>query len=724
MFILLVALLAADADLQFLKDLSETRSWRLGRPTEVHVTPDGSRVLFLRTPPRKPENRLYSFDVKTAQVRELITPEEVLKGVEEQLSPEERARRERMRVTLRGFTSFDLSEDGALVLVTLSGHAYVLPTAGGAAREVAGPDEKGNPIFDPRLSPDGKSVSFVRDGELWVAPVGGQARRLTSGATATRTHAQAEFVAQEELNRFTGYWWSPDSRSLVYEEADLSGVEKLDFTDPAHPEKPAGETRYPRPGKPNARISFAIISAQGGKATWIDYDHKEWEYVSQVEWPKGGPLQLIVLTRDQKDEALLSVDPRTGKTRQLLREHDDAWLNAEHEFRWLRDGSGFLWATERNGGWQLELHAPDGALQRELTSPDFGFYEVLHVDLAARQVVVLRKAEPVDAQLFAIPLAGGEPRALTQGPDNHNAVYARDAAAHVRFTLPQDSYAKLEVVRADGSIAGELPAVNETPPFDVRLEVAKRGDFWTAIIRPHDFDPKRKYPVLVQVYGGPHVNVVRRAALSYIPDQWVADHGFIVVRADGRGTPGRGRAWERAIEKKLGEVPLEDQVAALRAMAAAEPAMDLTRVGVEGHSYGGYMASLAVMRRPDVFHAAVAGAPVADFMNYDTCYSERYLGVPPPAGDSDAYPRNSVLAYAKDLQRPLLLMHGTADDNVHFSESLLLSDALFRAGHSARVQFLPFAGQTHQFYEPVLMQRYWKRIFDFLETNLTGKGTR
>ena len=718
MLALVLALLAADADLQFLKDLAETRSWRLGRPTSVRVTPDGSRVLFFRTPGRKPENRLYSFDVKTAQVRELITPEEVLKGSEEQLSAEERARRERMRVTLRGFTSTDLSEDGALALVTLSGHAYVLPTAGGAAREVAGPDEKGNPIFDPQLSPDGKSVSFVRAGELWVASLGGRARQLTSGATPVRTHAQAEFIAQEELSRFSGYWWSPDSRFLVYEEADLGEVEKLDFTDPAHPERPGGETRYPRPGKPNARISFAIISAQGGKPVFIEYDHKRWEYVSHVGWPKGGPLHLVVLTREQKDEALLAVDPKTGKTRQLIHEHDDAWINSGHELEWLRDGSGFLWATERNGAWQLEIHSPGGELVRELTAPGFGFDHVLHVDLTNREVIVRRKAEPVDSQIFAIPLAGGDPRPLTEGPDNHDAVYARDVAVQVRFTLPQSGFARMEVMRADGSVAGELPAVNEAPPFEVRLEVAKRGDFWTALIRPHDFDPRRKYPVLVQVYGGPHVNTVRRAAVSYIADQWIADHGFIVVSADGRGTPGRGRAWERVIGKKFAEVPLEDQVAALRAMAAQEPAMDLSRVGVMGHSFGGYMAALSVMRRPEVFRAGVAGAPVVDWMNYDTCYTERYLGIPPPAGNSDAYPANGLLVHAKNLEVPLLVMHGTADDNVHFTESLLLVDALFREGHSTEVEFLPFAGQTHQFHEPLLMERYWKRVFDFLQRNL------
>jgi dipeptidyl-peptidase-4 len=294
----------------------------------------------------------------------------------------------------------------------------------------------------------------------------------------------------------------------------------------------------------------------------------------------------------------------------------------------------------------------------------------------------------------------------------------------VRISSAQGGFARMEVLRADGSIAGELPAINEPLPFEVRLEVEKRADFWTALVRPHDFDSKRKYPVLLEVYGGPHVNTVHRFAPGYIAEQWIADHGFIIAHADGRGSPGRGRAWERAIEKKFAEVPLEDQVTALRAMAAQEPAMDLSRVGVMGHSFGGFMAALAVMRRPDVFRAGVAGAPVVDWMNYDTCYTERYLGIPPPLGKSDAYARNGLLAYAKDLQRPLLLMHGTADDNVHFSESLLLVDALFRTGHSDDVDFLPFAAQTHLFHEPVLMQRYWQRVFGFLQANLITASAR
>ena len=704
-------------DLQFLRDLTETRGFRLGRPVNVQVTPDGRTVLFLRGLPRKPQLRLFAMDVKTAQVRELITPEQVLNGAEEQVSAEEKARRERMRVTSSGFTSYDLSHDGTQVLVTLSGHAYVVPLAGGAPKEVAGPSKAKEPIFDPRLSPDGRKVSFVRGGELWVAPIGGKELQLTTGATPLKTHAQAEFVAQEEQARFTGYWWSPDSKSLVYEEADLTGVEKLWFADPGHPEQPVEATAYPRPGQKNAKISFVVVPAEGGKKpVAIRFDSNRYEYVPKVSWQDGAPLTLLLLTRDQKDLSLVSVDPATGAVTGLLEEHDDAWLNVEHrDYRWLKDGSGFLWATEKNGAWQLELH-PKSGKARELVPATWGFESLRAVAPDLKSVVVGRSEEAVDVQLWSVPLDGGAPAQLTRGPDLHFGIYARDSGTHVVTTVSMTAPVKQEVVREDGSVAGELPSIAEKAPFDVRLEVQKLGQFWTAIIRPHDFDARKKYPVIEMVYGGPTAQTVGRNRDNYLNDQFVADHGYIVVHADNRGTPGRDRAWERTMQDKFAMVPLEDQVAAVQLMGAKEPAMDLSRVGVMGHSFGGYMAALSVERRGDFYKAGVAGAPVVDFMNYDTAYTERYLGVPPPAGKSDVYPANSLLAYVKDLHRPLLIVHGTADDNVHFSESLLLSDALFRAGKP--FDLLPQVGQTHQFHEPALQTRYWQRVFAFFRANL------
>jgi dipeptidyl-peptidase 4 len=709
-----------DPDFQFLQSLTQTRFWELGRPTSIRVTPDGSAVLFLRALPRKPEMRLFSFDVKTAQARELITPEQVLGGAAEELSPEEAARRERMRVTSRGFTSYDLSHDGKLLMVTISGRAFVLPVSGGPARQVAGPGAKGEPVFDPRLSPDGKKVGFVRGGELWIASIDdGSERQITRGATAFVTHALAEFVAQEELRRYTGFWWSADSKKVVWEEADSTGVEKLWIGDPAHPEKPIDPTPYPRPGRANAVTRFGITSTDGGTTTWIDIDTKKWEYVARVDWQPQAPLTMELLTRDQKDLALVAVDDGNGKTRELLREHDDAWVEAAHDYQWIANGTAFLWSSESGGEWQLQLRKADGGLVRALTGADFGYEGLVHVNEETGIAVVERSPDPRDLQLYEASLRGGAPRPITRGPDRHTGAFSRDSDVWVRKTMSAKGDERNEVVRGAGPVVGELPAINEPYPFLPNVQVRKVGPapgFFTSVVKPRQLDRSRKYPVWVQVYGGPAAPFVLPFSSRYLVDQWIADHGYAVVRIDNRGTTGRGHAWERAILGRFADVPLDDQVTALRALAKLDSSLDLTRIGIFGHSFGGFMSALAVERRPDVFHAAVASAPVVDWMNYDTAYTERYLGIPPPAGGADDYARNGLVSYAPELTRPLLIIHGTADDNVHFSESLLLADTLFRAGK--RFEFLPLAGITHIIAEPGLQIRDWQRVFAFFEENL------
>ena len=557
----------------------------------------------------------------------------------------------------------------------------------------------------------------MRAHELWVTDLGtGATRQITSGAHGLVTHAEAEFVAEEELDRFSGYVWSADSTRLIYEEADARAVEQLWFGDPARPEEPVEAAPYPRPGKVNVKTRFGLVSAHGGATTWISIDPR-WEYVSRVLWDESGPPALIVVSRDQKALALLQVDGRTGATHPLLTEHDGAWLNAGRACEWLRDGSGFLWSSETRGAWQLELRSPSGALLRELTPPRPLFRALLHVGNG--RAVFMGGEEQPDQQVFSVGLDGKNLTPLTSGPDLHVAVYARDAETSVVTTTPRAGGVQARVVRPDGTVAGELPSLAEKPPFDAKVTAQKVAGMWTAVVRPHDFDARRKYPVIVSVYGGPHATVVHPEADAHTVDQWIADHGYIIVYADGRGTPWRGREWERAIQNAFAFVPLEDQVAALRALAEAEPAMDLRRVGVMGHSFGGFMAALAVMRRPDVYRAAVAGAPVVDWLDYDTAYTERYLGVPAPAGRSDVYERNGLLPYAGDLGAPLLIFHGTADDNVHFTESLRLANALFAAGKP--FQLVPLSGQTHLFYDPQLLFRYWERILDFFDANLARR---
>ena len=543
--------------------------------------------------------------------------------------------------------------------------------------------------------------------------------QITRGATPFVTHAQAEFVAQEELRRYTGWWWSADSRSVVWEEADSTAVEKLWIGDPAHPEKPVDPTPYPRPGKANAVTRFGITSAQGGATTWIELDRKKWEYVVRVDWQPEAPLTVELLSRDEKDLALVAVDPKTGKARELWREHDDAWIEAVHDYQWIANGTGFLWSSESNGEWQLQLHDANGRLLRSLTSLDFGYDGLVHVNERTNVAVVERSPEPQDLQLYEVPLGGGSPRPITRGPDRHIGEFARESNVWVRTTSSSDGTVKDEVLRGGGPVVGELPAINEPYPFLPRVAVRKVGPppgFFASVVTPRTSDRTRKYPVWLQVYGGPTSPSVVPFSPRYLVDQWIADHGYVVVRIDNRGTTGRGHAWERAILGRFAEVPLEDQVTVLQALAKVEPALDLTRVGIFGHSFGGFMSALAVERRPDVFHAAVASAPVVDWMNYDTAYTERYLGASPPVGRADDYAHNALLAYAQGLSRPLLIIHGTADDNVHFSESLLLADTLFRAGRP--FDFLPLPGITHIIAEPTLQVRDWQRVFAFFEEHL------
>jgi dipeptidyl-peptidase-4 len=712
----------SEADEKFLRDLAETRSFALGKPNHFAVAPDGSRVLFLRAESRKAKNRLYSMEVASGQVRELITPDQVTGGAAEKLSDEEKARRERMRISGAGFTGFQLSRDGQRVLVSLSGRVFLVEIATAKSVEVAGTDEKGAAPFDAHLSPDGRQVAFVRGGELWVAPAGGAAagaaKQLTSGATELITHAQAEFVAQEEMGRFTGHFWSADSQRLLYEEADATGVEQLHFSDPANLFGHSSSQPYPRPGKANVKVRLGMLPAAGGDTQWIKWDAERYPYLARVHWAQGAPPTIQVQTRDQRDLLLLEVDPASGATKELVHEHDDAWVNLHDDYAWLRDGSGFLWASERGGAWQLELRARDGRAVRTLTPLELGFEGLYWLDPQGRTAIVGAGKEPVEQQLYEIPLDGSPVRELTRGPGTHHASFARESRTYVHLLSKADAPSIAEVIRADGSVAGQIPAVNEEAPFLARVELAKVGaapGYWTALIRPRDFDPKRRYPVWLSVYGGPGHNVVVAAADHYLFDQWIADHGFIVARVDNRGTKGRGRNWERAILHKFAEVTIEDQVAGLKALAAGEPAMDLSRVGVTGASFGGYLSALAVLRRPDAFKAAVATSSVTDWLDYDTHYTERYLGVP-GKGD-EIYARNGLLDYAANLSRPLLLIHGSADDNVLFSHTLKLADALFRAGRA--FEMLPLAGQTHQVgADPVVRLQYWRRVFDFFRTHL------
>jgi dipeptidyl-peptidase-4 len=705
------------ADLRYFRELVETRNYSLGQPVSPKITPDGKAVIFLRGGARDPVLRLYEFTIADAKLREILTPEKLLQGGEEKLTAQERSRRERERQSLRGFTSFQLSKDGSKLLVALSSKLYVITRADAHVTELPGRN-----WIDPHFSPDGRAVAAVNGGDLHVIDLETQTDlAVTAGATETIQHGLAEFVAQEEMDRHEGFWWSPDSQAIAYQETDNSGVESRFIADPLHPETPPSKNFYPRAGTNNAKVRVGIVARSGGATRWVEWDREKFPYLARVVWKEtAAPLCLLVQNRAQQEELLLAVDSTTGATQELLREKDPAWLNLDPKPMpvWLKNGRQFLWTTERNGAWQVELHSAEGALVKAITPADFNLDEFIDLNESDRSIVVTGGPDSRERHLFRFALESkSEPQRLTRESGRHDAVFgeAKEQFLH-RFDL-LDGRAGWEVLRtSDGGKIATLPSVAERPSSLPKLELTRTEGpraMDAAIVRPRDFAKGKHYPVILDVYAGPRHKQVLAQPDRYMIDQWMADRGYIVVTIDGRGTPGHGREWERAIRGNLIDVAMADQVAGLQALAKQEPALDLKRVGVVGWSFGGYFSAMAAIRKPEIFRCAAVGAPVVTWENYDTHYTERYLGL--PSENAQGYRASSVLTYAADLRQPLLLIHGLTDDNVYVQHSMQLSDALFNAGKT--FNFLPLLG-THMVSDPVLRLRRQTRIMEFFDANL------
>jgi dipeptidyl-peptidase-4 len=709
----------ATFDSSFLDEFVQTRGYMLGRPVRPTPTPDGSAVLFLRAKADEPAQDLFEFNAATGQTRLLLTAATLLKGGDEALSPEETARRERQRLQARGLASFTLFDHGKQVLIPLAGRLYLYVRATAQVSEL--PTQKGP--LDPQVSPDGKKLAYVADHDVWVMDLGTkQEWQLTRGGTAEVTHGEAEFIAQEEMHRHSGFWWTADSKHILYEEADLRDVEIWRIADPTHPEGKPSEQRYPRPGRNNARVRLGCIPAAGGDTVWIRWNAESYPYLATVKCDEGGPPTICVQDRLQQEMQVLAVDIQQGDTRLLLAIRDPAWVNIDPAMpRWLKDGSGFIWSRDGEAGGQLELHATGAPAKQEgkiLVPAENNFMELVSVDEAGSSLTYISGRDVLERHLHRLHFERkDQDQRLTKSPGIHRAVFSKNHALYVLTSSDAGSMPRTTVHRADGTLIGELPSVAKEPPFQPTTEFVTVGPepgFNCAVTRPRHFDVQRRYPVINTVYGGPTVQTVLRTMGPFLLSQWMADQGFIVVAIDNRGTPGRGRSWERAIYRNFGAIPINDQASALKALGEKMPELDLTRVGIRGWSFGGYMAALGVLRRPDVFHAAVAGAPVTDWEDYDTHYTERYLGLPKdnPAG----YKNSSLLPLAPKLSRPLLLIHGTADDNVYFVHSLKLADALIRADKHFEV--LPLAGMTHAIRDPLLRRRVEERSMQFFKSHL------
>lgn len=713
-----MAILAADKplDAAFLRQYAETRGFLLGRPVNPKPSPDGKTILFLRSEARNPKRSLFEFDCATGKTRELLTAEKLLNGVDEQLTPEEKARRERMRVSAGGFADFFPDETASRILLPLSGKLFIFNRADGIVKQLKIP---AGTIIDPKWAPNNKLISYVRDADVCVYDIEqDKETRVTVGGGSVKTNGLAEFVAQEEMGRFSGYWWSPDSTQIAYEEVDHTGVETWYVADPTKPDTKPMAQYYPRPGKKNVSVRLGIATVHGGNTTWVKWDVAKFEYLCSVRWDKSGPLTIQVQDRKQQEIQLLRVDPTTGESKTLLSEKDAAFTNIRQDMpRWQNKGQEFLWVSEQNGGPRLELHDVAGQLIDVIIGIETGFHSLVHLDSKRNQSVYLGS---LDSTQMHVQTRHYEPnqKDITPGSIKATRLGDKEGLESVVFSENKEIYVLTRTSPSEmprsfvynrEKLIGELPSVAETPPTIPKTHFQQLGSdrvFYTNVVLPQNFDSKKKYPVIVDVYGGPHHLHVLKAMRNWLLMQWLADQGFIVVAIENRGTPGRGRDWERSIYQKFGQIPVEDQASGLKALAQKHPAMDIDRVGITGWSFGGYMSALAVLKRPDVFKAAVAGAPVTDWEDYDSHYTERYMGVLPES--KAAYTASSLLPMAPNLSRPLLLVHGTADDNVYFRHTLRLTDALFRAGKDFDV--LPLPGLTHMVPDPLVTEKLWSRI--------------
>jgi dipeptidyl-peptidase-4 len=700
---------------------SATDRFRSGTPRAFTITPDGGEVLFLRsTDGRSRTLDLWAYDTRTKRERLLLTATQLLAGGQEKLSKEEWVRQQRLRSSARGIATFELSRDGRRLLVPLSGRLFVLDRASGAVRELSAGRTGAQ---DAHFSPDGAFVGLVRDGSMCVIELASGAERVLAAREGEHvTWGPPDFIAQEEMHRYEGWWWSPDSRAIAVQRTDESKVERMRIADPSDPVATPLEFAYPRPGRANADVRLAVVSVDGGAPRFVEWDRAKYPYLCTVRWQKGGPLAALVMDRVQQNEALLACDVATGATRTLLAEHDDVWINlAQTSPRFLEKG-GFLWIAERDdSGPQLELRGADGALVRRLTPWGLRVQSIVAVDEKLGVAYVNATTDALENDVYVVPLGGhGEMQRVSAEPGTDELVVRPGARARVRTHKPVAGPIAYVVEDARGKAIGELKSNAEPLPFtpNVSWERVTQDSLATAIVRPRDFDPKKRYPVVDWAYAGPHSNRVVHRADGYVLEQYLADQGFIVVAVDGHGTPGRTRSFERSIRGDLIGPALADHQAAILALCQRHPEMDFERVGVTGWSFGGYFAVLALERAGGVYKAGVAGAPVVDWRDYDTFYGERYLGM--PDADSLAWAVSSALTDAAKLARPLLVIHGTADDNVYFFHTLKLADALNKAG--VNWDFLPLPGQAHSVIEAVQVQRVYSRMTDYFKQHLGAPG--
>jgi dipeptidyl-peptidase-4 len=670
---------------EVLASYAASRRFALGRPRDLTLVPEDGRLLFLRAlAADDPATALCSLDLDTGAERLLADPRVLLDGAAEQIPAAELRRRERSRESARGIVAYSTDAAGRTAVFALSGRLFACDLASGRTRAVPAPGQ----CVDPQLDPTGAAIGYLDDRALRVVRLDGTPVAELSDDDPEVSYGAAEFAAAEELGRHHGFWWSPGGRQLLVARVDTREVTACWLGDPTDNEQEPFRQRYPRAGYANAVVRLVLAGLDGGTVPVADAPDERLPYLESVSWEDGHGPTLALLARDHQRAEIRTVDPATGRTTLVHADTDPAWLQLMPGTpRWLPDGR-LLRSAISEGTYRL--------LAGDQPVTPAGL-QVSGVISAGARTVFRATTEATEQHVYALDLATGEIGRLTAEPGVHGGVAGGDLLAVSSETLDDDGVTVR--VYSGGSLLATIGSLPREPTFAPAVTLLRAGqrELRTAVIFPREgLRPPGPLPVLMAPYGGPSQQVLKARRLFNEP-QWLADQGFAVVVADGRGSPGRGPGWERAFYLDVATPALDDQVAALEGVIDTYPGeLDADRVGIRGWSFGGYLSALAVLRRPDVFRAAVAGAPVTDWRYYDTAATERYLGHPDE--QPQGYERTSLLPLASGLRRPLLLIHGLADDNVHPRHALLLSEELLAASRPHEVLMLPRV--THMVWQP------------------------
>ncbi|KXI30303.1 peptidase S9 [Paraglaciecola hydrolytica] len=651
-------------------------------PRNLKISPDGKRVTFLQGKSSDYERLdLWEYDLKTKKTQILFNSDDLSSGPEA-LSDEEKARRERMRLSGTGIVSYEWSPDGTALLFPLAGDLYYFKLGAKKALQLLDTPEFET---DFKLSPNGNYVSYVRNQDLYIKHIkNGVETRLTHDGQGNIKNAMAEFVAQEEMSRMTGYWWSPDERYIAFTQIDESPVQQVTRSEIYADSIQMITQRYPAAGTPNVLIKLAVMDVASQQTQWVDLGEDKDIYLNRVDWMADSRnLTYQMQPRSQQTLLLKAYNLHDKKQSTLLTETSAMWINLHDDLHFLSDKKQFVWASERDGFKHLYLYNNDGTLVKQLTKGPWVVDDIKAIDEKKQLIYFTGRVDtPTEAHLYSVSLKNDELKRITQRRGFHNISFSQDASIYVDNFSTVNSPAQVSLHRANGEHITWLSenAIDTNHPLfayqeqwvkpDIASFKAEDGtELYYRLYKPQNL--QEKHPVIVYLYGGPHAQQVTNSWAGnrgLLFQHWV-NKGYVVFTLDNRGSNYRGKAFEDPIYKKMGDIEVRDQIEGVKFLRNL-PYVDATRIGIHGHSYGGYMTLMGMFKAGDYFQAGVAGAPVTDWELYDTFYTERYMG--DPRTDKAAYTASSVFPYAKDLKGDLLIYHGMADDNVLFTHSTML----------------------------------------------------